>query len=64
MTLIQCYFNFRADLYEEFTFKSMERAEGKEGDLFKVIKLSPLDVNPHRVSSDPPCHDISVKRSK
>jgi hypothetical protein len=38
MTLIQCYFNFRADLYEEFTFKSMERAEGKEGDLFKVIK--------------------------
>lgn len=22
----------------------MERAEGKEGDLFKVIKLSPLDV--------------------
>ncbi|CAC5424944.1 unnamed protein product [Mytilus coruscus] len=31
-----------ADLYEEFTFGSMEKAEGKEGDLFKLVDFERL----------------------
>ncbi|VDI13225.1 Hypothetical predicted protein [Mytilus galloprovincialis] len=31
-----------ADLYEEFTFDSMEKADGKEGDLFKLVDFERL----------------------
>ena len=33
------FFEFRGSLYEEFSEKSMEKAEGKEGDLFRVYDI-------------------------